>query len=92
MTDTARHWVGVSAPIEWDGTDDSRWEIADALLDNTFWRVTPTKLPGCGPALGIHCQDEDEDGHIATIGFLLPFWRIQIVGDSIVILPPEVTS
>lgn len=75
-------WVEVSDPIVWDGNEASTSVIADALPG--AWEVD-----SCYPGWLDIWQMAPNDGEAFLWARLRPGWRIQIVGDSFVILPPE---
>ena len=87
MTDTARHWVEVSDPITWDGSDEAFEAIRAALGHG----VSGLRVYKSGPDYAEWL--EIEDGRtLVLIGHAVPNARIRIEGDSFVILPPEVKS
>lgn len=77
-------WVEVSDPIVWDGTDAMIAEVAAALPSP--WECHKAFL--LDQHLRIQLVNDFADLNV----WVEPGWRIQIVGDSFAILPPEVTS
>ena len=76
------HWHEVSDPIVWDGTDEALAAIAVALPIGSRVGRSPTnnKLP-------MHIYLGYGDPVRVPVG-----WRIQVIGGSLAILPPEVPS
>lgn len=73
----ADEWHEVSDPIVWDGTKQSLNRILTALNGRAGWG-------GTNPLGDLRLVNP------GTVGLIPLQGRIQIVGDSFVILPPEV--
>ena len=87
MTDTARHWVEVSDPITWDGSDEAFEAIRAALGHGVSGLMVYKNGPDYAGWLEI------EDGRtLDLIGHAVPNARIRADGDSFVILPPGVAQ
>lgn len=77
-------WVEVSDPIVWDGTDTMVAKVA-AALPTPWWCHKAVLMP--------HDLRLRLVNNTAALDvWIEPGWRIQIVDDTFVILPPEATS
>lgn len=75
-----RDWVKVADPIVWDGSDETRHQLHLAIGDTWWLDIAPDH--------GALCLTPKTGGTHASI---TAGWRVQIIGDTFAILPPEVT-